>query len=110
MEKINLDEIRSLIEAEIKKTTSKIVGYREMAAPVSPDNAIGRVSRMDAIVNKSIFETSLQRAEEKLSQLKEMLGKLDEPAFGLCARCKKPIPVKRIVLMPQSKYCVHCSG
>lgn len=110
MEKLNIDEIRTLIEAEIKKTTAKIEGYREMAAPVSPDNAIGRVSRMDAIVNKSIFETSLRQAEEKLTQLKEMLGKLDDPAFGLCARCKKPIPVKRIVLMPQSKFCVHCSG
>ena len=109
MEKVNVEEIRSLITAEIIKTKTKIKGYREMAAPVSPDNAIRRLSRMDAIVNKSIFETSLQRAEEKLAQLQEMQGKLDDPSFGLCARCKKPIPVKRIVLMPQSKYCVHCS-
>ncbi len=109
MQKINVDEIGRLIETEMVKTAAKIEGYREMAAPVSPDNAIGRVSRMDAIVNKSIFETSLKRAEEKLAQLQEMLGKLNDPNFGLCARCEKPIPVQRIVLMPESKYCVHCS-
>ena len=110
MKKINKEEIRSLIETEIAKTKNKIVGYEEMAAPVSPDDAIGRVSRMDAIVNKSIFETSLQRAKEKLSQLQIMQGMLDEPGFGLCANCKQPIPVKRIILMPQSKFCVNCSG
>lgn len=110
MEKLNKSEICTLIEAEIEKTKAKIEGYREMAAPVSPDNAIGRVSRMDAIVNKSIFETSLRQAEAKLTQLEGMLGNLDDPAFGLCARCQKPIPVKRIILMPQSKYCVQCSG
>ncbi|TNE50978.1 MAG: TraR/DksA family transcriptional regulator [Bacteroidetes bacterium] len=107
---MNKTEIRTLIEAEIRKTEVKIEGYEEMAAPVTPDSAIGRVSRMDAIVNKSIFETSLQRAKEKLSQLQIMLGRLDEPDFGRCANCGLPIPVKRIVLMPQSKFCVKCSA
>jgi len=61
-------------------------------------------------VSKNTFETSLREAENKLVQLEEMQGKLDDPDFGMCAKCKRPIPVKRIVLMPQSKFCVHCSA
>ena len=102
-------EIRQLIEDEIEKTTNKIAEYEDMSSPVSPDDAIGRVSRMDAINNKSVTEAALRQAKDKLSKLQHALNRVDEPNFGLCARCGKPIPVMRVVLMPQSPYCVRCA-
>ncbi|MFQ5447986.1 MAG: TraR/DksA family transcriptional regulator [Saprospiraceae bacterium] len=103
------EEIRKNIKSEIAKTEERLDGYRDMAKPVGPDNAIGRVSRMDAIVNSSVAGAALREAERKLSNLRAMLGKVDEPDFGLCSRCKKPIPFKRLMLMPQSSLCVHCA-
>ncbi|MCW5923584.1 MAG: TraR/DksA C4-type zinc finger protein [Saprospiraceae bacterium] len=97
------------LEAEIEKTLSKIETYKEMAGPIAPDNAIGRVSRMDAIVSKSIVDDALREAQNKLSQLMAMKIKIHEHGFGLCTKCKKPIPEKRLLLMPQSMYCVDCS-
>lgn len=102
-------EVKALIEQEIKKTSRKIAEYEDMSAPVSPDDAIGRVSRMDAINNKSVTESALRQAKDKLSKLKHALNRVDEPDFGLCKRCGKPIPVMRVVLMPQSPYCVRCA-
>ncbi|MGS2761853.1 TraR/DksA family transcriptional regulator [Sinomicrobium sp. M5D2P9] len=29
--------------------------------------------------------------------------------FGICIKCKKPIPMGRIMAMPQSTLCVHCA-
>ena len=43
----------------IALTEKKIAGYEEMSAPVTPDDAIGRVSRMDAINNKAVAEAAL---------------------------------------------------
>ncbi len=103
------EEIRQNIEAEIAKTRTKIAGYREMSGPVGPDNAIGRVSRMDAIVNKSVVEAALRQAEQKLAELEAMLGKVDDKDFGLCSKCGKPIPIKRLMLVPQSSLCVTCA-
>lgn len=102
-------DIRKNIEAEIAKTEDRIKEYIEMVQPISPDNAIGRVSRMDAIVNKSVVEAALQQAKLKLSSLREMLGKVDNDDFGMCARCGEPIPVGRLMLMPQSALCVNCA-
>ena len=102
-------EVKALIEQEIEKTTQKILNYEDMSAPVSPDDAIGRVSRMDAINNKSVTESALRQAKDKLSKLKHALNRVDEPDFGLCKRCGNPIPVMRVVLMPQSPYCVRCA-
>ena len=96
------------IEKRIKKIQSEIDELKEMANPVSPDNAIGRISRMDAINNKSVVEASIRNLEKKLKGLEYALQNLHKPEFGFCAKCKQPIPEGRILLMPESRFCVKC--
>ncbi|MGI9542155.1 MAG: TraR/DksA family transcriptional regulator [Cyclobacteriaceae bacterium] len=102
-------EIETTIKEEIEKTKNAVADYREMTRPIAPENAIGRISRMDAINNKSVAEAALRKAEEKLKGLHFVLDKIDQPDFGLCEKCKKPIPIGRIMLMPQSRLCIHCA-
>lgn len=102
-------EIKGLIEERIEKTINQIAGYETMAEPITPENSIGRISRMDAINNKSVVDAALRTAKEKLSGLKSMLKKIHEPDFGTCDRCGDLIPERRLILMPQSKYCVRCA-
>jgi len=104
------NEIKEKIITEIDKTEKSIKEYKEITKPIAPENAIGRVSRMDAINNKSVAEAALRQAEEKLNKLKYVLANIDEDDFGLCAKCKKPIPLGRILLMPQSRHCVNCAN
>ncbi|MCH2081213.1 MAG: TraR/DksA C4-type zinc finger protein [Saprospiraceae bacterium] len=101
--------LKSKIEATIIQTEDEIRQLEKMTQPISPENAIGRVSRMDAINNKSVAEASLRSASRKLNNLKLALSKIDSPAFGICTRCKKPIPSARLMFMPQSTRCVHCA-
>ena len=109
MNQEELNEIRSLIESEIEKTEKAVQDYRELSQPIAPENAIGRVSRMDAINNRSVTEAALRTAEKKLKGLKTILPKVGEPDFGLCARCKEPVPLQRILLVPSSPFCVRCA-
>lgn len=104
------NEIKEKIIAEIDKTEKSIIEYKEITKPIAPENAIGRISRMDAINNKSVVEAALRQAEEKLEKLKYMLSQIGEKDFGLCTKCKKPIPIGRILLMPQSRHCVNCAN
>ena len=106
---MNKEEIRDLVEKEIKKTESLIDEYKELVKPIAPDAAIGRISRMDAINNKSVNEAALRQAEEKLNKLKTVHSKVDSDDFGICAKCKKPIPLGRILIKPESIYCVNCA-
>ena len=64
---------------------------------------------MDAIVNKSVNEVSLYKAEKTLDKLKLALKKVDKPNFGKCFRCGHIIPVERIMIVPESNTCVKCS-
>ncbi len=109
MVELNKIEIKKKIESEILKTEQKVAEYKELTRPIEPENAIGRISRMDAINNKSVVEAALRKAIEKLDKLKLALSKVDDDDFGLCMRCHKPIPLGRILIMPQARTCVACS-
>lgn len=109
MADLNKTEIRIKIEQEISKTEKQVEEYKELTKPVEPENAIGRISRMDAINNKSVTEAALRKAKEKLEKLRFALTKVDDEDFGLCYKCKKPIPLGRILIMPQSRTCIRCS-
>lgn len=105
----NTPNIEATIIQEIKRTEQQIASYRELNKPVAPDVAIGRISRMDAINNKSITEASLKQAELKLSSLQQVLAKVNTKEFGICIKCKQTIPLGRILIRPESLYCVKCA-
>lgn len=64
---------------------------------------------MDAINNKSINDAALVQARTKLDKLKFALDKCNEPDFGSCKRCGLAIPMGRLLLMPESLFCVKCA-
>lgn len=103
-------EVRKRIEEEISSTRVMVAKYRDLTKPIAPENAIGRVSRMDAINNKSVNEAALRKAETKLKNLEIALSKIDDSDFGICIRCKNEIPLGRILLMPHAVTCVHCAN
>jgi DnaK suppressor protein len=106
---MDIDEIKAKILEEIGMTEKLFAEYKEMTKPVAPDVAIGRISRMDAINNKSITESALRQAEDKLNKLNYVLTKVGSDDFGLCVKCRKPIPLGRILIKPESLHCVNCA-
>lgn len=102
-------EVIERIKAEIVKTEYEIVELKELTKPISPENAVGRLSRMDAINNKSINDNRLRTAETKLKKLQHSLQKSADENFGSCARCGGNIQLGRLMLLPESNYCIHCA-
>lgn len=103
------DSIKQKVLEEISKTEEMIEEYRELTKPVEPDVAIGRISRMDAINNKSVNEASLRHAEQKLQSLKRVLSMYGTDEFGRCIKCRAMIPPGRILYRPESLYCINCA-
>ena len=57
-------KITDKIKISIEETLIQINEYRELTKPIHPDNAIGRVSRMDLINNKSVIEALLENVRK----------------------------------------------
>ena len=103
------NQIEEKINNEVEETTKKITKYKELSQPIAPENSIGRVSRKDAINNKSVVEAALREAQEKLLKLLEIQKKVTLKDFGLCIKCKNEIPFGRLIFRPESQLCVHCA-
>ena len=101
--------LKKKIAAMIPTMEHEVERLEDATQPISPENAIGRVSRMDAINNKGVSEAALRSARRKLSSLRLALTKIDSSDFGICSRCKQPIPPARLMYMPESTRCVRCA-
>lgn len=112
---INMDavmkaELKLKLEKLIEQYIDDIRGMEDMTQPVKPENSLGRISRMDAINTKGLLESSLRNKRNKLNKLRLALQKIDEPSFGLCDNCDKPIQEGRLMFLPESTKCIRCAS
>lgn len=108
MEESRKNELKDIIKKQISETASGLKGLKESIKPISPDNAIGRLTRMEAINEKSVAEAAFRQAEEKLAQLKNVLERIDQEEFGLCAECEEEISWARLKAIPYGPVCMSC--
>jgi len=101
--------IRYKIASLITKSQDDIEDIEKSTQPIAPENSIGRVSRMDAINNKSVMEAALRNKKAKLAKLKMALSNIDRSDFGYCSMCKNPIQQGRLIYMPESTRCIRCA-
>lgn len=109
MNAANRKKLKRIIEAEIEAEKRLIENLAETSRPVAPDNAIGRLTRMEAISSRGVSEASLNSARAKLAGLETALEKVDQPGFGICKMCASPIPHGRIMALPENVLCVPCA-
>ncbi len=99
---------RQIIEDEISKLKAEISSLSELDKPISPDSAIGRLSRMEAIQAQSIAQSSLRSKKMRLQRLESALLRVSRGGYGLCSVCEEEISEKRLRIAPESTVCMDC--
>ena len=102
-------DIQERINNKMSDLKERIDEYMELTKPIPPSEAIGRVSRMDAINNRSVNEAALRQLKNQVQGLENALKRLGEDKFGRCISCGEKIPIGRIIIMPGAIRCVRCS-
>ena len=102
-------QFKEKVQQKLVQLDERIIEYRELTKPIPPENAIGRVSRMDAINNRSVNQAALRQIEKQHKNLLRALDRLKEDRFGLCHNCGDRIPMGRILLVPGATRCVRCA-
>ncbi len=110
MTDIEKQQVFDKLKREKDKLTNKIATLRELTKPIPPGDEIGRVSRMDAINNKSVNEAALRTSEEKMKTLLLATENYETRDFGKCRKCGMEIPFGRMMVLPGSSTCVSCAG
>lgn len=101
--------LKSIINSEIGIVREVIAELSKLLKPVPPDNAIGRLSRMDALEMQSVNQVKLDSQNQRLFELDQALARLaGNPDFGICLECGESIALERLRLRPESGYCLAC--
>lgn len=103
------EEIREHLREQREKLTRQLPSLKEATKPVPPDDAIGRLTRLDAIQSQEISRNTLQQVQAQLANLEFALSQIDNPDFGLCSECYTSIPAGRLKAMPGALRCVNCA-
>ena len=107
------DEQRTQIEDrvldDIVELEERILVLEETTKPIAPDKGLGRLTRLDAMQDKSVKEAALRQSRETLSKAKYALSQLYRPEFGICGICGKEIPHERLLAVPHATVCVACA-
>ena len=101
-------QLKEIILSNISTIKEEIEELTELTQPIPLDAAIGRVSRMDAINNKTINEASLRNKKKVLKRLERIFENAESKEFGLCQKCGIEIPFGRLEFMPHVTRCVKC--
>ena len=72
--------------------------------------AVGRLSRMDALQNQAMAKASQARRNTMRLRIAAALERLDEGEFGYCVDCGEEVPIKRISLDPTTPKCLSCAA
>jgi DnaK suppressor protein len=101
---------RLQLEALRAEILSHLEGEASTAGSITPDNAIGRLTRMEAIQSRAMDDEGRRRQAARLPRIERALRRIEEGAYGRCIRCGEDIPLGRLEAMPEVAHCVGCAA
>jgi DnaK suppressor protein len=104
------EQIRVLLEELRGELRAGLERGAEDVAPVSPDAAIGRLTRQDAMQAQQMALALRRRNQVRLQQVESALDRLDRGEFGICVRCEEEIALARLRVRPEAPLCLNCAG
>lgn len=105
------ETFRALIEARLRALDEEDAKGAEGQSTVALDQqAVGRLSRMDALQNQAMAKATGARRKVERTRLKAALGRIAEGEFGYCEECGEEIAPGRLRLDPAATRCVECAG
>lgn len=110
MDESERKKLESRVKEEIAFLNQQMPTLEEEAKPVPPDNAVGRLSRMEAMNNKGVRDATLREAKERLRLLERRLERINEPDMDRCEGCRQPIVIARLLYIPETDRCVVCAS
>lgn len=105
-----VEEMRARLALRVAEIRQTLAHIDTATAPVSPDNAIGRLTRIDAMQATSMRVALARDHEIELRHVERALKAIGDGAYGECRRCKEPIAEARLRARPEALLCLACAS
>jgi DnaK suppressor protein len=101
---INVTEFRLVLEAKHGELLADVADRDEILI----ENAAEEFDRLQQQLNREVAIRKLDQQSKLLKSVEAALSRIDDETYGVCLRCEKEIPEKRLKAVPWAGYCVAC--
>jgi DnaK suppressor protein len=108
MDQANQTRFRKLIQDRLSAIDQDLKENTTETEAISPDVAIGRLSRLDSMQMQQMALASKRRLEQEKTELHDALRRVDRGTYGICLLCNKPIAEERLEYQLTAQACVEC--
>ena len=110
MEATKLEHFKQLLLAELLRHTQNVSDEQAAALDAAGDDAKESV---DFALRDGIEEMALKLGDKEsqmVADIDQALLRIEEGAYGICARCVRPIDERRLEAMPTARYDAECQA
>jgi DnaK suppressor protein len=112
MEAEKLEHYRRILTEQLRQQSEAARGNQsdalEMAAADDGVKDVADQSVKD--VSQEIEYRLSERASQGIADIDQALLRIDEGSYGVCARCGKDIPERRLDALPTARYDADCQS
>jgi DnaK suppressor protein len=110
MDESVIRDYEARLHAELEAIAAEGNSGAEDRATVELDQqAIGRLSRMDAMQRQAMAAARARRLDTRRSRVESALSRVRDGEFGWCSECGDEIPRRRLDLDPTITTCIGCA-
>ena len=112
MEQEKLDRFRELLLEQLRRASENARANQNDALEYAGnDDGVKDVADMSVQdVNQEIEYRLSERESQMVADIDQALLRLDEGSYGVCARCGKDIPERRLEALPTARYDAECQA
>lgn len=103
-----LSELRLALLQQREELRKLLADSSDGSQPVSLEEPIGRLSRMDAMQQQSMVQANRRTAQSRLVRIEAALRRHADNEYGLCAQCEEAIGHLRLKAQPEAPFCITC--
>ena len=71
---------------------------------------VGRLSRMEAMQQQNMAQSSMRSIENRLRQVNRALARIESGDYGYCEACGEDIDAGRLEVSPEVSCCFACQS
>ena len=110
MDEKRLDHYRTVLLEQLRQQTETARGNQNDALEFAAmDDGVKDVADQSVKdVSQEIEYRLSERASQAIADIDQALLRIDEGSYGVCARCGKDIPERRLDAIPTARYDAEC--
>ena len=108
MDSKKLEHFRSILLEQLKQHTKNVRGNQADALESTDDGVKDSVDMSLLDVNQELSLRLGERESQMVADIDQALLRIEEGAYGVCARCGKTIDERRLEAVPTARYDAAC--